>query len=188
MFMAEKGILDQVEFIQLDLQKGDNLTPEFTAKNPMKKVPVLELDDGTYISETMAICRYFEEMYPAHLLMGRDPKEKALVEQWSRWIEFYFYLPTSMAFQHGSGVFKDRMNCIPDWAVECREQAETFFGFLDRELEGREFLVGGQFSVADILALTTVDFSKVNKLAIADDQLNLKAWYDRISARSSAGV
>lgn len=188
MFIAEKGLLDQVEFVQLDLQKGENLTPDFTAKNPMKKVPVLELDDGTCISETVAICRYFEEMYPTQLLMGRDPKEKALVEQWARWVDFYFFLPTGMAFQHGSGVFKDRMTCIPEWGEECRKQAEQFFGFLDRELEGREFLVGDQLSIADINAFTTIDFNKVNKLAIAEDQVHLKAWHDRISARPSAAA
>lgn len=186
MFLAEKGLLDQVEFIELDLQRGENLTPEFKARNPMKKVPVLELDDGACIAETMAICRYFDELYPENPLMGRDPKEKALIEQWSRWIDFYFFAPTGMAFQHGSGYFKDRMTCIPEWGAECRKQAESFFGFLNRELEGREFLVGNQLSIADLNALATVDFNKVNKLAIAADQVHLKAWHERMSARPSA--
>lgn len=186
MFLAEKGLLEQVEFIELDLQKGDNLTPEFKAKNPMKKVPVLELDDGSCIAETMAICRYFEELHPDNSLMGRDPKEKALVEQWSRWIDFYFFAPTGMAFQHGSGFFSDRMTCFPEWGAECRKQAEAFFGFLDRQLEGREYLVGDRLSVADLNALATVDFNKVNKLVIGEDQVHLKAWHERMSARPSA--
>jgi glutathione S-transferase len=186
MYLAEKGLIDQVELVQLDLQKGDNLTPEFKAKNPLKKVPVLELDDGTCISETTAICRYFEELHPDNPLMGQGPKEKALVEQWVRWVDFYFFIPTGMAFQHSSGIFKDRMKCFPEWGAECRNQAEKFFGLLNQQLEGREFLVGDRFTVADINALCTVDFNKVNSLAIADDQVHLKAWHERISARPSA--
>ena len=86
MFMAEKGLLDKAEFIEIDLQKGENLTPEFVARNPMKKVPVMELDDGTCIAETMAICRYFEESYPdTPTLMGDTPLEKAQLEQRLRW-------------------------------------------------------------------------------------------------------
>ncbi|MCQ4320041.1 glutathione S-transferase family protein [Pseudomonas stutzeri] len=188
MYLAEKGLTDQVEFVQIDLQGGDNLTPEFAAKNPMKKVPVLELDDGTCISETMAICRYFEELHPEKPLMGRDAKEKALVEQWVRWVDFYFFLPTGMAFQHISGVFKDRMKCFPEWGTECRGQAEKFFGVLDAHLEGREYLVGDQLTTADVSAFCTVEFNKVNRLAIADDQVRLKAWHERMKARPSAGA
>lgn len=188
MFLAEKGLLEQVEFVQMDLQKGENLTPEFAAMNPMKKVPVLELDDGTCISETLAICRYFEELHPEKPLFGRDPTEKALIEQWARWIDFYFFLPTGMAFQHGSGYFKDRMRCFPEWGAECLTKVEEFFAFLDRHLEGREFIVGDQLSVADINAVSTVDFNKVNNLRIGADQVNLKAWHQRISARASAKV
>lgn len=186
MYLAEKGLSSEVEFVQLDLQKGENLTPEFKARNPMKKVPVLELDDGTCIAETQAICRYFEELHPEQPLMGRTPQEKALIEQWVRWLDFYFFMPAGMAFQHGSGYFKDRMKCFPEWGAECRAQAEKFFGFLNSQLEGKEYLVGDSFSVADINALCTVDFNKVNALAIAGDQVHLKAWHERISARPSA--
>jgi len=120
MFMAEKGLLDKAEFVEIDIQKGENLTPEFVARNPMKKVPVMELDDGTCIAETMAICRYFEEAYPdTPKLMGETAAEKAQVEQWLRWLEFYFFMPTGMCFQHTTGYFKDRMNPIKEWGEEC---------------------------------------------------------------------
>ena len=116
MFMAEKGLLDKAEFVEIDIQKGENLTPEFVARNPMKKVPVMELDDGTCVAETMAICRYFEESYPdAPKLLGETALEKTLIEQWLRWIELYFFMPTGMCFQHTSGYFKDRMNPIKEW-------------------------------------------------------------------------
>ncbi len=185
-FLAEKGLLDTIEFEQVDLQKGENLTPEFKAMNPMGKVPVLLLDDGNTIAETMAICRYFEELHPDPALLGTSAFEKAQVEQWLRWIEFFFFLPTGMCFQHSSGYFKDRMNPIPEWGAECRKQSEKFFDFLDRHLEGREFIVGDRFTAADINAMCTIDFNKVNDLRIKPEQTHLKAWYERVSSRPSA--
>lgn len=186
MYLAEKGLLDQVSFIEMDLQKGENLTPEFKAKNPLKKVPVLELDDGRCLAETMAICRYFEELHPEPALMGRDPFERAQIEQWVRWIDFYFFTPTGMAFQHCSGYFKDRMTVFPEWGEECKKHAAGFFRFLNQQLEGREWLVGDALSIADINAFCTIDFNKVNRIGILPEQTHLQAWYDRMAARPSA--
>jgi glutathione S-transferase len=189
MFMAEKGLLDKAEFIQIDLQKGENLTPEYSAKNPMKKVPVMELDDGTCIAETMAICRYFEESYPdSPSLLGDTPLEKALVEQWLRWIEFSFFMPTGMCFQHTSGYFKDRMNPIKEWGEECGKTVEKFMAFLDQQLEGKEFICCDRFTAADINAFTTMAFARVVDIRIRPEQENLKAWFERIKARPSAKV
>lgn len=188
MFMEEKGLLDKVEFVQIDLLKGENLTPEYAARNPMKKVPVMELDDGTCIAETMAICRYFEESYPERPLLGNSPLQKAHIEQWLRWIEYYFFMPTGMCFQHSSGYFKDRMNPVKEWGEECRLTIEKFFHFLDKELANRDYICGDDFTAADINAFTTVDFNKVNNIRIKPEQANLKAWYDRIKARPSALV
>lgn len=187
MFLAEKGLLDKPEFEQIDLKKGDNLTPEFVARNPMKKVPVMELDDGTCVAETMAICRYFEESYPDTTpLLGVTPLDKTLIEQWLRWIEYYFFLPTGMCFQHTTGHFKDRMNPVKEWGEECGKQVESFFGFLDKHLAGREFIHGDTLTAADINAFTTVDFAKVVNIRIKPEQENLKAWHERIKARDSA--
>lgn len=188
MFLAEKGLLDQVEFVELDLQKGDNLTPEYAARNPMKKVPVLELDDGSHVAETMAICRYFEEAYPEHPLLGSSPREKAHIEQWLRWIDFYFFLPTGMCFQHTSGYFKDRMNPIKAWGEDCGVNVEKFLDFLNQELEGRDYICGDSFSAADINAFVTVEFNKVNRIRIKPEQTHLQAWYERIKARPSTTV
>ena len=188
MFLAEKGLLDKVEFVQIDLQKGENLTPEFAAMNPMKKVPVLQLDGSTYVSETMAICRYFEETYPQTPLLGTTPTEKAQIEQWLRWLEFYFAMPTGMCFQHSSGYFKDRMTPVPEWGEECRASVEKFFNVLNKHLEGREYIYGDQLTAADINAFTTVEFNKVNKIRVAPEQTHLQAWYERMKARPSASV
>lgn len=186
MFMAEKGLLEKAEFVQIDIAKGENLTAEYVARNPMKKVPVMELDDGTCIAETMAICRYFEEAFPDTTpLLGTTPVEKALVEQWLRWIEFYFFLPTGMSFQHTTGYFKDRMNPIKAWGEECAVASEKFFHFLDKHLADRKFICGDEFTAADINAFTTVDFNKVIDIRIKPEQQHLQAWYDRIKQRPS---
>ncbi len=189
MFLAEKDLLDQVERIELDLQKGENLTPEFIAKNPMKKVPVLELDDGTCIAETMAICRYFEEQFPDSLnLLGRNAKESAEIEQWQRWLEFGFFLPTGMAFQHLSGYFKDRMTTHEAWGNECRINVEKFFHFLNKQLEGKTWVCADRFTAADITAFCTLEFARVVQVRILPEQKNLQAWYERIQSRNSANA
>jgi glutathione S-transferase len=184
MFLAEKGV--EMDYVQIDLQKGENLTPEFKQKNPMGKVPVLELDDGTCIAESMAICRYFEEIKPEPLLMGRTPVERAQVEMWQRWLEMYFLLPTGMCFQHSSGYFKDRMNPIKEWGDDCGKAAAQFFTRLDAHLAGKEFVLGDYFSVADITAFCTIDFNKIINVRILPEQTNLQAWYQRIKSRPSA--
>ncbi|MDR9426219.1 MAG: glutathione S-transferase family protein [Marinobacter sp.] len=189
MFMAEKGLLEQAEFEQIDIVKGENLTPEFTARNPMKKVPVLELDDGTCISETLAICRYFEEAYPdTHHLLGDTPLEKAQIEQWLRWLEFYLMQPTTMCFQHGTGYFKDRMNPIKEWGDECGENVKQFLAFLNEHLADKEYLCCDRFTAADISAFATIAFARVVKIRIAPEHEHLQAWYERIKARPSASV
>jgi glutathione S-transferase len=148
----------------------------------------MELDDGTCIAETMAICRYFEESSPERPLLGTSPLQKAHIEQWVRWIEFYFFVPTGMCFQHSTGYFKDRMNPIKEWGEECRATIEKFFHFLDKELADRDYICGDEFTAADINAFTTIDFNKVNSIRIKSEQANLQAWYERIKARPSARV
>lgn len=189
MFMAEKGLLDQAEFVQVDIQQGENLSAEFVARNPMKKVPVLELDDGTCVAETMAICRYFEEAFPdSKPLLGSGAIEKAQIEQWLRWIEYYFFMPVGMCFQHSTGYFKDRMNPVKEWGEECASQVRKFMEFLDSHLQGKTFIYGDEFTAADINAFCAVAFARVVDIRIEPDQHNLQAWFDRIKARPSASV
>jgi len=184
-FLSEKNISD-VEFVELDVQNGENLTDEFKAKNPLKKVPVLELDDGQCISETVAICRYFEEVYPETPLMGVTPLEKAQIEMWQRWVEFYFMIPTGMCFQHSSGYFKDRMNPVKEWGEECRQQIFKFMKILNEHLEGNTYLLGESFCIADITAFCAMGFNKVNRITISDEYPHLARWYALVSARPSS--
>ncbi len=185
-FLAEKGVTD-IDYIEVDLQKGENLTPEFKKLSPLTKVPVLELDDGTSICETVAICRYFEEAFPdTPKLMGETAQEKAHIEMWQRWAEFYFLMPTGMCFQHTSGYFKDRMNPIEEWGKECSVQVKKFMHFLNKHLATHAFIAGDKFSIADITTLCTVDFNKVNRIAIEENQTHLLRWYKDVSSRPSA--
>jgi len=185
MFLNEKGI-QSVEFIQVDLQAGENLTPEFKKMNPFGKVPVLELDDGQHISETVAICRYFEESVPENPLMGSSPVQKANIEMWQRWIEFFFFIPTGMCFQHSSGYFKDRMNPIKEWGDECHTQITKFMFFLNKHFAENTYITGDQFTIADITALCTIDFNRVNQISMTDEHPHLKRWYELVSSRPSA--
>lgn len=189
MFLAEKGLLDQVECVEIDLQKGENLTPEFAAKNPMKKVPVLELDDGTCIAETMAICRYFESAYPdAPKLLGDNAVEEALIEQWSRWLDYYFFVPCGMGFQHTSGFFKDRMTPVKEWGELCVADTQKFMRFLDQHLADKQFICCDKLTAADLTAFAVAAFARVIKLRVDDSLPNLHAWYQRMQARESAQV
>lgn len=189
MFLAEKDLLDDVETIQLDLSKGENLTAEFKAKNPMQKVPVLELDDGSCIAETMAICRFFEEQYPdSPRLLGDNANEKAIIEQWTRWVDFHLFFPIGMGFQHTTDYFKHRMTPRKEWGEDNIKAAVKFFDFLDQHLADNEYIAYDRLTAADINAFCSVDFGKVVNLRVDDSRPNLKAWYDRIKARPSAGV
>ncbi|MFC0446174.1 glutathione S-transferase family protein [Pseudidiomarina halophila] len=189
MFLAEKGLLDQVECVQVDLQKGENLTAEFAAKNPMKKVPVLELEDGTCIAETMAICRYFELSYPdTPKLLGDSPLEQAEIEQWLRWLDYYFFIPCGMGFQHTSGYFKDRMTPVPEWGELCIADVKKFMAFLNEHLAGKSYICCDRFTAADITAFAVAAFARVVKIRVDDSLPHLFAWYQRINERPSAAV
>lgn len=182
MFLAEKGV-QTVEMVQMDIQKGENRSSDFQRKNPLMKVPVLELDDGTFLSESVAICRYFEASHPDNPLMGTSPLEQATIEMWQRRCEIYFMHLVGMSFQHTTGYFSDRMNPIPEWGVECGKGAEKFMGVLNQQLSDFEYVAGDTFSIADITAYVTVEFARVIKLRMKDEQTHLKRWYDQISLR-----
>lgn len=183
-FLAEKGI--DVEYVQLDLQKGENISAEMLKKNPSGKVPVLELDDGTCIAETMAICRYFEALQPEPALMGKTPLEQAQIESWQRLVEFNFLVPVGMCFQHSTGYFRDRMTPVPEFGKVSGEMALGFLDKLEQRLGESTYVAGEQFSVADITLLCAIDFGRVVKLRLQDQHVHLKRWYEMVTARPSA--
>ncbi|RUO42761.1 glutathione S-transferase [Aliidiomarina taiwanensis] len=189
MFLAEKGLLGHLKRIEIDLKKGEHLTPDFAALNPMKRVPVLELQDGSTIAETMAICRYFEEQFPkTPKLLGETSFEVAHIEQWLRWLEFNFFLPVGMAFQHLTDYFAETKVQHTEWGEECKQNAEGFMGFLDKHLKDNTWICYDRFTAADITAFCTLEFARVVDIRIQPEHKHLQAWYDRMLKRDSANV
>ncbi|MBA56006.1 MAG: glutathione S-transferase [Pseudomonadales bacterium] len=183
-FLAEKGI--DMEYVELDIAAGENLNETNRAKNVTTKVPYLELDDGTCIGESIAICRYFEELQPEPPLFGTNPLQKAQVEMWQRRVEFYFLLAVGMSFQHSTGYFKDRMTPVPAWGVESGKSAVEFLDVLETHLKDNTYLCGEYFSVADITLLCALDFARVIKIRLQEQHPNLQRWYALVSSRESA--
>lgn len=183
-FMAEKGIHCEVE--QVDIVAGDNLSDAMRAKNPLGKIPILELDDGTCISESTAICTYLEALYPEPTLMGSTALEKGLIMQWQQRAELYLFNQVGMCFQHSSGAFKDRMTPVPEYGREAGINAAKFMHMLDKHLAGNTYLAGESYSIADITAFCAIEFARVVKLRVQADQVHLSRWLDAMRARPSA--
>ena len=150
-YLAEKGI--EVPTVQVDIGKRENQEPAFLAKNPMGGVPILELDDGTIIAESVAICRYFEELNPEPPLMGIDSTDRAVVEMWQRRMELEVALQVMMTFRNTHDYLKGRIVQVPEYGEVSRKHALTRFEWLDRELDDREFVAGDRYTIADITLL-----------------------------------
>jgi len=184
-FLAEKRI--EIPFEVVDLASGVHRSEPFVSKNPFSRVPVLEFDDGTCLSETIAICRYFEALHPDPPLFGTGPQEAAVVEMWERRIEFHLLGPVSHIFRNSHPAMKEmEVPQVPAWAEANKPRAMDFVALLDRELANRRYVAGDRYSVADITGMIAVDFMKPAKLAVPDTVINLKRWYADVSARPSA--
>jgi glutathione S-transferase len=184
-FLAEKGLTVPVE--QVDLGKMAHKSPGYTAINPLQRVPALELDDGTIITESIAICRYFEVLKPEPPLFGTGAKDSALVEMWQRRVEFHLLGPVSQVFRHSHPAMKEmEVPQVPAWAESNKPRVAEFLALLDSELKDRRYVAGERYSVADITGLIAIDFMKPAKLAVPDTLDHLKRWYTEVSARPSA--
>jgi glutathione S-transferase len=184
-FLAEKGINLPAE--QIDLGALQQRTPAYTAVNPMQRVPALVLDDGTVITESIAICRYFEEIQPDPPLFGRGALEVAQVEMWNRRMELHLLSAVSHVFRNSHPAMKEmEVPQVPAWAEANKPRIKDFLAVLDRDLADRPFVAGRNYSVADITGLVAVDFMKPAKLAVPDGLKNLKRWHAEVSARPSA--
>ena len=184
-FLAEKGI--DVPRETVDIGALAQRTPAYAAINPMQRVPALVLDDATAIAESVAICRYFEELQPEPPLFGQGALERALVEMWNRRAEMHLLFPVASVFQHLHPAMKALVDPqIPAWGEANKPRIFQFLKFLDSELVARAFVAGRNFTIADITALVAVDFMKVSKLAVPDELAHLRRWHDDVSARPSA--
>jgi glutathione S-transferase len=183
-FLAEKAIT--VPTLDLDMEKGENRTPEFLAKNPLGTLPVLELDDGTILSESMAICRYLEELHPEPRLFGEDALDRARVEMWTRRIEFELMMPVTGAFIHTHPFWAGRRRQVPAYGELARAMAFEAMAWLDRELAGRAYIAGERYTVADIAAQCTLILGKGTGTRVPEGLANLDRWFATVSARPTA--
>ncbi len=187
MFLAEKGI-DLAE-TPVDLMQREHKSPAYLQKNSLGQVPTLELDDGTTISETVAICRYLEELHPEPALFGRTALERAQVEMWVRRIEFQLTQPVGNFWRHAHPRTAALIRQYKDFGESNRETYSNAQRWLDGELaDGRPFIAGGSLTMADICALSTVDFARWIGLDLDQDRPHLSAWRERVSARPSANA
>ena len=184
-FLAEKGITVPTE--QVDLGALAHKSDAYTAINPLQRVPSLVLDDGTVLTESIAICRYFEIEQPDPPLFGRGAKEVAAIEMWQRRVEFHLLVPISHVFRHLHPAMKPmEVPQVADWGEANKPKVMEFLALLDRELKTRPYVAGDRYSVADITAMICVDFMKPAKLAVPDGLDQLRRWHAEVSARPSA--
>lgn len=185
-FLAEKGI--EIPKEQVDINAMATRTPEFLEKNPLGRVPVLELDDGSHIAESLAICRYLEALHPEPALFGTTPDEVAHTEMWIHRVEYNLCERVFHCFQNTHDYFKDRIEQVPAFGEVCRKAAEDFIGVLDAQLGKTKYIAGDHFTMADISAQMALDFGKVAKIRVDDAHANVKRWHAEVSARPSASA
>jgi glutathione S-transferase len=190
-FAAEKQI--ELHKIEVDLSKGDQFRAAFRDINPDCVVPVLELDDGTRLSEVTAICHYLEEIHPEPPLFGRTAVERATALMWNVKVEQNGLLAMQEAFRNAARGLQGRavtgpvdFEQIPALAERGRRRVSVFIERLDQELAGREFIAGDNYSIADVTAMVFVDFAGWIKIAVPAEAGNLRRWYDAVSSRPSA--
>lgn len=187
MFLIEKGIQD-IELVGIDILAAENRREPYLSKNPMGQTPLLELDDGTPIAETGAICEYLEEQHPDTPLIGATPEERAKTRMWWRRVEIGICHPMVFGFYYKEAydLFKDRVYCIPEAAEGLKERARAGMRWLDKRLEPGTFIAGTRFTVADICLYTYTDQLRTVGQPIPGECEALRGWFDAVGARPSA--
>ena len=186
-FAAEKGI--NLTLQEVDILAGQSRTPEFLAKNSSGGVPVLELDDGSHLSESVAICRYLEGLHPEPNLLGRDLREQADIERWNRRMELELFAAIGRTVQNTSPIFQGRFKQFPEYGEAQRAVVYQRLERMDRELNGHQFVAGDRFTIADITALVAIDIGgRLADIKIAPELAHLTRWHNAVSKRPSANA
>ncbi len=183
-FAAEKGIA--LELVPTNIAARDTAKPEFVAVNDAAEVPVLELDDGSHLTESLAICRYLEALQPEPNLLGRTAREQAEIEQWVLRLMFRLYVPMTQVFRNTHPFWADRLTQVPEYGELARAAVLGELAKLETHMFDREYVAAGRFTLADIVACTTIDFGKPSKIRLSDAQPQLQRWHAAISARPAA--
>ena len=183
-FLKEIGL--EIESVHVDIRAGENLTSEFLEKAANGRIPLLELDDGSHIGESVAICRYLEAASEQQQsLFGNSALEQAQVEMWHRMVELQGLFPALQAFRNISGVYSDRENVIPSWGEESRSRLISFLPTLERQLSANKYIAGENFSIADITLFVLINFAKNIDVEIPAELSHLAQWFKTIASRPS---
>lgn len=185
-FLTEKGL--KIPTKTVNLMVGEHKTPEYRNVAINGRVPALVLDDGSTLCESMAICRYLEGLQPQPALLGSSVEEAARIEMWNRMIEFEVMLPMAMAFRHTNPAMKILEDQMPDYGEKQRTIANKRLQRLERQIEGRDYIAGDAFSVADITAWCSLKFFRLAGFEVTTDWPNLLAWFRRITQRPAAAA
>lgn len=186
-FLAEKGV--DLPEIKIGMRQGGHKSPEHKARNSLGQVPTLELDDGTMISESVSICRYLEALHPEPPMFGTTALERAQIDMWLRRVEFQLLIPVGMYWRHAHPLTAALLTQHKDFGESNRETVTRALKWLDREMaDGRSFIAGETYSIADIVAQTTIDFAGFIGLDMPEDTPHLAAWRERVGSRPSAGA
>jgi len=184
-FLAEKGVA--YDTIEVSIAAAAHQTEAFRRKNPIALLPVLEMADGKVLRESMAICRYIEELNPEPNLFGTDAWERAQIEQWNRHAELELLWPIAQVFRNSHAFWLGKIKQSADFGEIMREHVSIRFEWLETELSRRPYFAGDRFTVADITAMCAIDFGKVSKIRLQPEtHPNLAAWHKRVSERPSS--
>ena len=185
--LAEKGV--SIPRVEVDLGKLEHKTPEFAGLNPFQTIPILELDDGTRIAKSIAICRYIEALWPEPNLFGLTPLEQAMIEMWQRQLELRLLMPIAQVLRHTHPRMAEMESPqLPDWAAANRPRALHAMTIVNETLSDRPFIAGDRFTVADVTGLVALDFAKPARILIPPELLHLNRWHAALKARPSAAA
>jgi len=183
-FFAEKGVA-LPELVPVDIAKKEHKSEAFTRLNPAQRLPVMVLDDGTALAETIAICRYIESLHPQPPLFGKDAREQALIEMWNRRVELGLFTAVSAVFRHSHPAMAELEDQVPEWAEANREQIDDHLLILELQLAANRYLCGEELTVADITAGIAIDFMKPSRIPLPEEFVHIGRWHGELSARPS---
>ena len=188
MFIAELGL--DIQTIEMDLMAGENRQEDHLKRNPSGQSPTLELEDGSFLSEITAICEYLDEKQGNTDLMGKTPEERALTRMWARRVDLQIIEPLITGFRYSEGLelFKTRMQTIPEAADGLKSITQEKLAWLDAEMEGKDYICGDRFSLADVMLFCFITFGATVGQSVSEENTNLTSWYDRVKERSSTAA